>query len=159
MSAVLRWDDESNRGRYAPMVDRDLDQIVAIEADIYPFPWTRGNFVDALQAGYSAWILRSDAGSIAAYGLMMIALDDAHLLNLSVARAAQRQGIGWRTLEWMAETARDHGARTMFLEVRPTNTAAIRLYRRYGFELIGTRRGYYPAHDGREDATVMRIAL
>jgi ribosomal-protein-alanine N-acetyltransferase len=59
----------------------------------------------------------------------------------------------------MAEAARGHGARTMLLEVRPSNAAAARLYSRYGFERIGVRRGYYPAHGGREDAIVMRIAL
>jgi ribosomal-protein-alanine N-acetyltransferase len=83
----------------------------------------------------------------------------AHLLNLSVAQEAQRTGLGWRTLEWMADVARGYGARTMLLEVRPSNAAALRLYERYGFERIGVRRGYYPAHSGREDAIVMRIAL
>ena len=89
----------------------------------------------------------------------MFAIDEAHLLNLSVAREVQRGGLGWRTLEWMAEVARGHGARTMLLEVRPSNPAAIRLYERYGFQHIGVRRGYYPAHNGREDAVVMRITL
>jgi ribosomal-protein-alanine N-acetyltransferase len=126
---------------------------------IYPFPWTRGNFVDALRAGYSAWVLREDGSQVGAYGVMMIALDEAHLLNLSVARHAQRTGLGWRTLDWMAEVARGHGGRTMLLEVRPSNEAALRLYQRYGFERIGVRRGYYPTHGGREDAIVMRIPL
>ena len=62
-------------------------------------------------------------------------------------------------LEWMAQQAREHGARSMFLEVRPSNLPALRLYERYGFRNIGCRRGYYPAHEGREDAIVMRIAL
>ena len=89
----------------------------------------------------------------------MLALDEAHLLNLSVARECQRRGLGWRTLEWIADVARGHGARTMLLEVRPSNPAAIRLYDRYGFQRIGVRRGYYPAADGREDAIVMRVTL
>jgi ribosomal-protein-alanine N-acetyltransferase len=62
-------------------------------------------------------------------------------------------------LEFMAQEARDHGALTMMLEVRPSNRPAQRLYERYGFERIGMRRGYYPSHGGREDAVVMRIAL
>jgi ribosomal-protein-alanine N-acetyltransferase len=89
----------------------------------------------------------------------MLVLDEAHLLNLSVASNAHRLGYGWRMLEFMAQLARDHGARNMMLEVRPSNTPAQRLYRRYGFERIGVRRGYYPSHGGREDALVMRIAL
>lgn len=145
--------------RYAPMSQEDLDGVVAAEREIYPFPWTRGNFTDALQAGYSAWVLHDAEGQVAAYSVMMMALDEAHLLNLSVARHAQRTGLGWRTLDWMAEVARGYGGRTMLLEVRPGNQVALRLYERYGFERIGVRRGYYPADGGREDAIVMRISL
>jgi ribosomal-protein-alanine N-acetyltransferase len=155
MSALPRTDS----GRYAPMTEADLDMVVVAEKEVYPFPWTRGNFLDALRAGYSAWVLRDADGVLAAYSVMMIALDEVHLLNLTVARHAQRTGLGWRTLEWMAEVARGYGARTMLLEVRPSNEAALRLYQRYGFERIGVRRGYYPASGGREDAIVMRIAL
>ncbi len=155
MSAVPRSDD----ARYVPMGEKDLDEVAAAEKEIYPFPWTRGNFLDALQAGYSAWVLRDAEGQVAAYSVMMMALDEAHLLNISVARHAQRTGLGWRTMDWMADVARGHGGRTMLLEVRPSNEAAVRLYERYGFERIGVRRGYYPANSGREDAIVMRIPL
>ncbi len=155
MSALLRADFD----RYVPMGEPDVDEVVRAEKEIYPFPWTRGNFIDALQAGYSAWVLRNDRGQVAAYSVMMIALDEAHLLNLSVARDEQRTGLGWRTLDWMADVARGYGGRTMLLEVRPTNTTAQRLYDRYGFERIGVRRGYYPTHGGREDAIVMRLPL
>jgi ribosomal-protein-alanine N-acetyltransferase len=155
VSAQLKWDPD----RYAPMVDQDLDEVVAAEREIYPFPWTHGNFLDSLRAGYSAWVLRDGDGTLAAYGVMMLALDEAHLLNLSVTRGFQRSGLGWRTLDWMAEVARGYGARTMMLEVRPSNESAVRLYQRYGFERIGIRRGYYPTQGGREDALVLRIAL
>jgi ribosomal-protein-alanine N-acetyltransferase len=144
---------------FVPMSAADLDEVVAIESDVYPFPWTRGNFQDSLRAGYSSWVLRADDGTLIAYSIVMIAIDEAHLLNLSVRRAEHRSGYGWRMLDWMAQQARDHGARTMLLEVRPSNPTAIRLYERYGFERIGIRRGYYPSHHGREDALVMRIAL
>jgi ribosomal-protein-alanine N-acetyltransferase len=145
--------------RYVPMSEADLPEIVAIEREIYPFPWTRGNFLDSIRAGYSVWVLRDEELVLIAYAVMTLAVDEAHLLNLSVARRQQRGGLGWRTLEWMAEVARGHGARTMLLEVRPSNTSATRMYRRYGFEQIGVRRGYYPTLGGREDALVMRIAL
>jgi ribosomal-protein-alanine N-acetyltransferase len=155
VSALPRVEDD----RYAPLAEADLDEVVAAEKEIYPFPWTRGNFLDALHAGYSAWVLRDGARRVAAYSVMMLALDEAHLLNLSVARGAQRTGLGWRTLDWMADVARGYGGRTMMLEVRPSNEAALRLYQRYGFDRIGVRRGYYPSHGGREDAVVMRITL
>ncbi|HUL63947.1 MAG TPA: ribosomal protein S18-alanine N-acetyltransferase [Burkholderiaceae bacterium] len=155
MNAVVRPAPE----RFEPMLASDLDAVAQVENDIYAFPWTRGNFQDALSAGYSAWMLTSGRREIIAYSIVMIAIDEAHLLNLSVARSYQRSGYGWRTLEWMAQRARDYGARSMLLEVRPSNQDALRLYARYGFARIGVRRGYYPALGGREDAIVMRIAL
>jgi len=155
VSALLRPQAE----RFAPMTTADLDDVASVEQQIYPFPWTRGNFADSLNAGYSAWVLRDAIGVLQAYAIMMLAVDEAHLLNLSVARDAQRRGLGWRTLEWIAEVARGHGAHTLLLEVRPSNPAALRLYQRYGFERVGLRRGYYPSRDGREDALVMRVML
>jgi len=155
MNAVVRPAED----RFEPMMATDLEAIARVENEIYPFPWTRGNFQDALSAGYSAWMLLSPWRDIVAYSIVMIAIDEAHLLNLSVARSYQRCGYGWRTLEWMAQRAREYGARSMLLEVRPSNQDALRLYARYGFARIGVRRGYYPAHGGREDAIVMRIAL
>ena len=155
MSALLRPEPDC----YRPMTPADLDDIVRAEAQIYPFPWTLGNFADSLRSGYSCWVLRDAGAALQAYGIVMLALDEAHLLNLSVARECQRRGLGWRTLEWIADVARGHGARTMLLEVRPSNPEAIRLYDRYGFQRIGVRRGYYPAASGREDAIVMRVTL
>lgn len=155
MSALARPSED----RFVPMLAHDLDCVAAIERDLYPFPWSRGNFQDSLQAGYSTWTLRNGFDELVAYAVVMIAIDEAHLLNLSVARVHQRRGFGWRMLDWMAARARDHGARTMLLEVRPSNPDARRLYVRYGFEKIGARRAYYPAVGGREDAEVMRIAL
>lgn len=155
MSALLRPADEV----FLPMRADDLDQVLRVEGEVYPFPWTRGNFQDALQAGYSGWLLRDADDQLAAYSIVMQALDEAHLLNLSVNRRHHRRGYGWKMLEWCAQLARDRGARTMLLEVRPSNAPAQRLYQRYGFERIGVRRGYYPSHGGREDALVLRITL
>jgi ribosomal-protein-alanine N-acetyltransferase len=163
VNAVVKPTHEPEAERFAPMLLSDLDEVLRIETAVYPFPWTRGNFEDGLRAGYCAWTLRGlPAGGrtpMIAYAVVMIVIDEAHLLNLSVATDWQRAGYGWRMLEWMAQQSRDHGARTMLLEVRPSNRPAQQLYERYGFERIGIRRGYYPAHGGREDALVMRIAL
>lgn len=163
MSAVAQPPYASAAEHFEPMLARDLDEVLQIEDRVYPFPWTRGNFQDALSAGYCAWTLRQGErhvrGGMIAYAVVMIAVDEAHLLNLSVSLDWQRGGYGWRMLEWMAEQSREHGAHSMLLEVRPSNEPAQRLYERYGFDRIGVRRGYYPAHGGREDAIVMRIAL
>lgn len=144
---------------FAPMTELDLDWVVENEAELHTFPWTRGNFVDSLVAGYGAWILH-DAARPVAYAVMLTVVDEAHLLNISVARPAQRAGVGGRLLRQLFDEARDRGASQLFLEVRPSNEAAMALYHRHGFEPIGRRKGYYPApNGGREDAIVMRREL
>jgi len=89
----------------------------------------------------------------------MLVLDEAHLLNLSIARTYQKQGLGRLLLEHMIAIARRQNAANMFLEVRPSNISAIALYENIGFNEMAIRRGYYPAHNGREDAVLMGLAL
>lgn len=141
-----------------PMRASDLDQVVAIEDDIYSHPWTRGNFEDSLRAGYACWIVEA-GGAIVAYGVLMMGVGEAHLLNISVARAHQRRGVGRALLEFFVGTARGMGAKVLFLEVRPSNLAARALYAGRGFRELAVRRGYYPAVHGREDAILMGLDL
>ena len=89
----------------------------------------------------------------------MNVLDEAHLLDIGIVAALQGRGLAMRFLDWLAEGAKARGACDFYLEVRPSNAAALRLYARSGFVEIGRRRGYYPAADGREDAIVMRRTL
>ena len=144
--------------QFRPMTEADLDAIMEIEPHIYSHPWSRGNFSDSLVSGYSAWVLL-DGAKIIGYALMMMVLDEAHLLNLSVAKAYQKKGLGRLLLEHMIEIAKKHAAANMFLEVRPSNISAIALYENIGFNEMAVRRGYYPAHNGREDAVLMGLAL
>lgn len=144
--------------QFQPMSEASLAAVVAIEQDLYEFPWTIGNFRDSLRASYSCWECREER-SLAAYAIMMFGPEDAHLLNLSVARARQRQGLASRLLDHLIDHARDHGAQQMILEVRPSNAAGRALYAGFGFQRIGLRRGYYPARGGREDAIVLSLPL
>ena len=155
MSAML-----NNQLILRPMQLDDLDAVMAIEPQIYTHPWTRGNFSDSLNSGYSAWVLESQAEFIG-YSLMMLVLDEAHLLNLSVAKNYQKQGLGRILLEHMIAKAKHHHATNMFLEVRPSNISAIALYENRGFCEMSVRRNYYPAANGqgREDAVLMGLAL
>ena len=146
-----------------PMQMDDLDAIIQIEATIYTHPWTRGNFSDSLNSGYSAWILESE-GKMIGYALMMMVMDEAHLLNLSITKPQQKQGLGRYLLEHMLKIAKNYQAANMFLEVRPSNISAIALYENMGFSEMAVRRGYYPADPkisktGREDAILMGLAL
>ncbi len=140
------------------MGEADLPAVMAIENAIYPFPWTQGNFRDSLAAGYRCRIYLRD-GELIGYAVLMMAADEAHLLNLSIAAACQRQGYGSLLLRRLCEGARESGARLMFLEVRPSNIPALRLYERHGFRRLGLRRAYYPAQAGREDALVFGLTL
>ena len=153
MSAAL-----NTQAKFRPMQLDDLDAIMVIEPQIYPYPWTRGNFSDSLNSGYSAWVL-AEREQIIAYALMMMVLDEAHLLNLSVAKSYQKQGLGRLLLEHMLQIAKNHRAANMFLEVRTSNISAIALYENIGFNEMAIRRGYYPAANGREDAVLMGLAL
>jgi ribosomal-protein-alanine N-acetyltransferase len=140
------------------MREEDLDAVLAIESAIYTHPWTRGNFADSLRAGYDCRTLRY-GGELVGYFVVMAAAGEAHLLNLSVAAPHQRRGIGSGLLREAAAIALARGARSLFLEVRPSNRGAQALYTRFGFRKVAVRRGYYPAHNGREDALVLTLAL
>lgn len=143
---------------FRPMTYADLAEISRIEPTIYSHPWTLGNFNDSLNAGYSAWVMEI-AGDIVGYALVMMVLDEAHLLNLSVAKPFQGQGLGRTLLAHMVDVSRRHQAANMFLEVRASNSKAIFLYEAMGFCEMGIRRNYYPTKTGREDAVLMGLAL
>jgi len=153
MSAVLKEVLELR-----PMGEADLPAVMAIETAIYAFPWTPGNFRDSLAAGYGCWNFVGD-GELIGYAVLMHAADEAHLLNLSIDANWQRQGYGGLLLQRVCELARGRGARLFFLEVRPSNAAALRLYEGRGFRRIGVRRDYYPAQSGREDALILGAPL
>ena len=153
MSAVLR-----DAPRLVRMHDGDLPEVVAIEGAIYTHPWTRGNFGDSLRAGYQCWTWRLGS-ELLGYFVLLVAAGEGHLLNLSVAAARQRAGHGSELLKEAMQLARNRGAQRIFLEVRPSNLAAKALYSRFGFREISVRPGYYPAHEGREDALVLTLAL
>lgn len=147
-----------NQYQFRIMTPDDLDAIMEIEPHIYSHPWSRGNFSDSLKSGYPAWVLLNGK-EIIGYALMMMVLDEAHLLNLSIVKPYQKQGLGRLLLEHMIAVAKNQGATDMFLEVRPSNISAIALYENIGFNEMAIRRGYYPAHNGREDAVLMGLAL
>jgi ribosomal-protein-alanine N-acetyltransferase len=141
-----------------PMSEKDLAAVMDIERRIYEFPWTRGNFIDSLRAGYSCWAYRGPGGLIG-YAIVVIAAGEAHLLNLSINERCQGHGHGGLFLAHLIEIAREERAAALFLEVRPSNEIGGRLYARHGFTRVGVRRDYYPAGTGREDAWVLSLLL
>lgn len=144
------------------MLPIDLKEVASIEKQAYSFPWTEGNFLDSVKSGYDCWILRdpSRRGRMLGYFLAMHAVDETHLLNITVDPHCHGQGYGRFMLDKLGALAREAGMKSLLLEVRPSNVRALEIYLRYGFVRIGVRRNYYPASEQRrEDAIVMRMPL
>ena len=136
----------------------DVPDVVAIERGSYQFPWSEGIFRDCLRVGYVCRVV-TVSRQVMAYGVMSFGAGEAHILNLCVGEAYRCRGIGRQLLNSLVERAGAAGMADAYLEVRPSNTTAIRLYLSLGFEQVGMRRGYYQAASGREDAAVLRRAL
>ncbi len=143
------------------MTESDLDAVIAIEAVSHQHPWSRGNFVDSIAAGHWAYCLREvddPTKRIWAYCILLPAVDDLHLLNITVDMDLRGQGIGLRLMTAIQAIASNLSIPRILLEVRPSNHAAIALYERAGYEALARRKAYYPVESAtgtREDAIVM----
>ncbi len=141
-------------GQTRPMADLDVPAVLAIERRAYTYPWREGHLRDCLRAGYGCLVHEAGAG-VVAYVVVSCGGGEAQLLNLVVDRAQRRRGVGAHLLDVAVERAEVCGADTLFLEVRPSNAAALALYQRHGFQEAGRRPGYYPAPHGGEDAIIL----
>ena len=136
----------------------DVAAVARLESQSYSYPWSEGIFRDCLRAGYYC-CLAEDDGRCIGYAVMSVGAGEAHVLNLCVAEPMRCRGLGASLLAQLLEFAAATGAREIFLEVRPSNSAALHLYKTRGFSQIGVRRAYYQAEGGREDAVVLRRQL
>lgn len=145
----------------------DLTELMAIERQAYPVPWTHGNFVDSLAAGYPAEVLRTQAHTgprghrdLLGYWVAMPGVDEMHLLNITVAPGWQGRGLAVAMLDRLVAVCRERQLTQLWLEVRVSNQRARDVYQRYGFVEVGMRRAYYPVPQGpREDAVLMSLAV
>jgi ribosomal-protein-alanine N-acetyltransferase len=145
--------------RFEPLTPQRLDAVLPVEQQAYPNPWTRGNFSDALQAGYLGQLLLA-GDTLLGYFVAMKGVDEVHLLNFTVVPEFQRQGWARVMLDALATWSRGQGAQWLWLEVRESNARAIAVYERHGYRRVGLRKNYYPAQDGqREHAVVMSLPL
>ena len=136
----------------------DLDRVILIEREIFLFPWSPGNFSDSIDAGYLCQVMEQ-ADTIVGYGIMMMSPDEAHILTLGISANWQKKGLGKKLLQHLIQSARNMNAKSILLDVRESNLGAAQLYQQMGFQQIATRKGYYPAMCGREDARVMQLLL
>jgi len=154
MSAVVQTPELNIR----PMTKGDIDDVMAIELAVYNYPWTKRIMTDCLRVGYHCLVGEVD-GVLAGYCIMSSGAGEAHILNLCVASEFQRRGLGRFLLTTALDTAKALNAENVFLEVRPSNIAAVVLYEQSGFNEIGIRKDYYPAKNGREDAIILALHL
>ena len=162
MSAL--WRDEAERPAAPPtlctMTVSQVEAVMVIESAAYAFPWSRGNFIDSLAAGYPAQVLQGAHGELLGYFVAMAGVDEMHLLNITVAPAAQGRGHARRMIDALIVLCRSQRAQQLWLEVRASNARARAMYVHLGFTQVGMRKGYYPAPFGRrEDAVVMSLRV
>jgi ribosomal-protein-alanine N-acetyltransferase len=140
------------------MGHQDLAMVSDIERRSYEFPWSHGVFRDCLLAGYHCMVLERD-NRVAGYGILSIAAGEAHILNLCVDPKYRSHGYGEHLLDAILAQSRSANVREIFLEVRPSNTTALALYRKKGFHKVARRPAYYQSTEGREDAAVLAKKL
>jgi ribosomal-protein-alanine N-acetyltransferase len=136
----------------------DLPVVVMNDKLSYLHPWSRGIFTDCLQAGNDCWVVARNR-QLVGHSILSVVEGECHLLNVCIIPDFQDGGLGRRLVAHMLERAWQLSARTVFLEVRPSNPAAYHLYITMGFNEVGTRKGYYPARSGKEDAIIMAKEL
>lgn len=147
--------------RFRKMSKADLPEVLKIEHAGYNYPWAEGIFHDCLKAAhYDCWVCEDTEEKMTSFCIVSTAVGEATVLNLCIAPDERKQGLGGKFMRHVIETAQDRKAESVFLEVRPSNTAAVALYESLGFNEIGTRPGYYKAENGvREDALMMAYTL
>ena len=154
MSAVAERSNCSVR----EMLVSDLVTVSVIEESSYGFPWSRRVLADCLRSNYICRVIEYD-NTIVGYGIMSCGAGEAHILNICIDPTFRSKGIGTMLVSYLLQNARLAGAESIFLEVRPSNLSALKLYGSLGFEQVATRANYYPTTTGREDALVFNKVL
>jgi ribosomal-protein-alanine N-acetyltransferase len=144
--------------RFRPMSLADVPTVASVERASYAFPWSEGVFRDCVRVGYFCRVIEV-AGEVAGYGIMSCGAGEAHILNICVRHDLRSGGVGRRLMLFLLDRARELHMQDVFLEVRPSNNVAIRLYETLGFVRVGLRKAYYQAPGGREDALVYKMIL
>jgi len=140
-----------NELTFRPMTLDDVDAVMHLENAVYQFPWTDKIFKDCIRVGYDCWLALLE-NKVVAHAVISVAAGESHILNLSVTGDQQGKGIGKQFIQFLLNIAHNKRAQIMMLEVRPSNVRAIKCYNSAGFNEIGSRKNYYPAPNGKEDA-------
>ena len=145
--------------QFEEMTESHISAVRKVELRCYPYPWSEGIFRDCVNSDYLCRVLLDAENTLIAYAIVSVAVEECHILNICVNDGMRGQGIARLLLRRMLQEAQKFGAAEAFLEVRPSNQAAISLYKSFGFVEIGRRKNYYPSDNGREDAIAMAFDL
>lgn len=138
-----------------PLRRRHLREVMAIEKQVYPRPWSTSLFEDELQRGGRSYVAARVGNLLVGYAGVLLIADDAHVATIAVDPEWQGHGIATRLMAELMGQALRLGAAQITLEVRVTNVRAQRIYQRFGFAPAGARKAYYA--DNGEDALVMWV--
>lgn len=144
--------------KFSALHEKDIEELLYIERECHSHPWSQGIFHDCFKAGYQ-FLGCKESGYIVGYIVMMLAVDELHILNVCVTQSHQGQGVGKQLIEQSHAIAKKQQAVACFLEVRASNRVAQSLYQQLGYDIISTRKDYYPSTQGREDAIIMKKHL
>lgn len=143
---------------FRAMIEADLDAILHIERQSFQRIWPRSSFLGELHCENAycytlRWQENDNSAPVIAYACYRVVSDEMHLLRIAVAQQWRRRGIASGLIDKCFKLARGKGATTAMLEVRPSNTSAISMYQKLGFQYIGKRPYYYT--ETREDALIL----
>ncbi len=163
------------RFNFREMLRSDVLEVVRVENSCYDFPWSEKIFIDCHNAGYLCFVVEQEtntgtqqlpaggfSGRLYGHGILMLGPGEAHILNICIEHSVRRRGVARLLLRHLIDTARQNAAKEIFLEVRESNTAAMRLYESLGFNQIAVRSRYYNSNAtvcGREDAMLYALTL
>lgn len=136
------------------MTRADVEQVEAIEQEIFSVPWSEKSFIDACETKENVYIVCKDNGKVLGYCGMWTVLGEGNITNMAVAKEYRRQGIAQLLMSEMERISiQENGVDVFFLEVRQSNENAKKLYEKMGYKPIGTRKRFYEKPV--EDAIVM----
>lgn len=145
--------------RIEPMLNKHLDIVVDIESKVQPFPWTKGNFIDCLNADYQSYVAIYN-NQVVGFYVLVLNPDVAHLLLVSIDPQYQKMGIGKQLLQHCHDIAIYNKYDRVILETRASNKRALSFYKNLGYTCIAIKAGYYPTEDNvREDAHILEKDL
>lgn len=136
----------------------DISAVLSVEATGYEFPWSEAVFLDCFKENYFFLVIEIE-GKVVGYSIVSEIVGEAHLLNICIDSNFYRRGLGAKLLNSTIARCVQRSCDSILLEVRESNLNAKLMYEKFGFELIGRRKNYYPSSEGREDALMFQLDL